>query len=49
MRSTALGPILAVMVVSSVGLDPAAYGNPSGQLRIKVRTNRVSPKLLAIL
>jgi hypothetical protein len=29
--------IVALLAVSCTGLDPAAYGNPSGQLGQKVR------------
>jgi hypothetical protein len=42
--------IVALLAVSCTGLDPAAYGNPSGQLGQKVRAkNYQYEKLVRLL
>jgi hypothetical protein len=44
MQAKAALLIVALLAVSCTGLDPAAYGNPSGQLGLKVR-----PKIVCCL
>jgi hypothetical protein len=44
MQAKAALLIVALLAVSCTGLDPAAYGNPSGQLGQKVR-----PKIVCCL